>query len=206
MRPVQDVDVLIDSSPGSRKRSLLASLVPAIIVVILDQATKIWAVDRLVAGPCTEEGDGCIDLLLSLRLHLVYNRGAAFSTGTDLGPLFGLIALVMSAGLLVVASRRRDRWTPVLLGLIAGGAIGNLIDRIARADDGILSGPVVDFIDLQWWPVFNIADSAVVVGVLAYIVYSLFEPERSEPDPSDAGPELEPEPETSEVGRSESSD
>ena len=147
------------------------------LVVIVDQLTKQWADNRLVAGPCTPEGDECIDLLFSLRLHLVYNEGAAFSTGTELGPLFGVIAMVMSVVLVVVARRRVDRLGQVLLGLIAGGAIGNLIDRVVRADDGLLSGAVIDFIDLQWWPVFNIADSAVVVGVIALIVYSLIDPD-----------------------------
>lgn len=181
MRPVQDIDVLSDASAGSRRPSLLSALVPAVVVVVVDQLTKLWAERRLEAGPCRPDGDECIDLIFGLRFHLVYNEGAAFSTGADFGPLFGVIALVMSVGLLVVASRRRDRWTPLLLGLIAGGAVGNLIDRVFRAEDGPLSGAVIDFIDLQWWPVFNVADSAVVIGVLAFIAYSLFEPERSEP-------------------------
>jgi signal peptidase II len=54
--------------------------------------------------------------------------------------------------------------------------LGNVADRAFRAEDGLLSGAVVDFIDLGWWPVFNVADSAIVVGVLAIIVFTLFEP------------------------------
>lgn len=156
-------------------------------VVLIDQITKIWAGRRLVAGPCRAGGDECIDLFLGLRLHLVYNRGAAFSTGTGLGPVFGLIALVMTVVLLTVAARRLDRWSPILLGLIAGGAVGNVIDRIFRAKDGLLSGAVIDFIDVQWWPVFNVADSAVVVGVILYVAYSLLEPEGLEPGGAEPG-------------------
>jgi signal peptidase II len=54
----------------------------------------------------------------------------------------------------------------VAIGLVAGGALGNLIDRAFRAGDGFLGGGVVDFIDLQWWPVFNLADAAIVLGAL----------------------------------------
>jgi signal peptidase II len=57
------------------------------------------------------------------------------------------------------------------VGLVLGGAVGNLIDRVARADAGFLSGPVIDFVDLQWWPVFNVADSAVVVGAIMLVVF-----------------------------------
>jgi signal peptidase II len=150
---------------------------PLVAVILVDQLTKRWAEARLTAGSCTAEGVECIDLVWTLRLHLVYNEGAAFSTGTGLGPVFALIALVMSGVLFVLARRRTDALGQVLLAVIAGGAIGNLIDRMMRAEDGLASGAVIDFIDLQWWPVFNVADSAVVVGVLALIAYSLIQPE-----------------------------
>ena len=58
----------------------------------------------------------------------------------------------------------QSKFTPLAVGLIVGGAIGNLIDRAFRSDAGFLKGGVVDFVDLQWWPVFNIADAAIVVG------------------------------------------
>lgn len=180
MCATQDLDVLTPPDPGAtRGRFWLRFGLPLLLVIVIDQLTKLWADRRLVAGPCTPEGDECIDLLFSLRLHLVYNEGAAFSTGTELGPVFGLAAIVMSAVLFVLARRRTDRLGQVLFGLIAGGAIGNLIDRVFRADDGLLSGAVIDFVDVQWWPVFNVADSAVVVGVVAFIAYSLFAPDRA---------------------------
>jgi len=174
----QDVDVLKveQTQPGSR-RPLVVALGLALAVVVVDHLTKAWAVARLELGPCSANPDGCIDVALGLRFHLVHNRGAAFSTGTELGPLFGVVALAMTVVLFNMARQRADRWTPIMLGVVAGGAIGNLIDRAARADDGILSGPVIDFIDLQWWPVFNVADSAVVVGVIALVIYFFLEPD-----------------------------
>jgi signal peptidase II len=69
-----------------------------------------------------------------------------------------------------------DRRMLVLFGAIAGGAIGNLLDRLLRADDGFMSGGVVDFIDFQWWPIFNVADMAVVCGAIGLMLLSLTEP------------------------------
>lgn len=174
MRAAQDVDVL--SEPGNRAalgHPLRTAVAVALAVAVLDQVSKLW-IDRLLdPGPCTPGGDECIEVFWTLRLHLHYNPGAAFSTGPSLGPLFGVIALVMTVVLLNLARNRSDRLGPILLGVIAGGAVGNLVDRVARAEDGPLSGAVVDFIDFQWWPIFNVADAAVVVGVIAFIVYSL---------------------------------
>ena len=184
MCATQDVDVLSDRIGGPRRRPLWIALIVAALVVAVDQISKAWARSALVAGPCTPDGDECIDLILDIRFHLVFNRGAAFSSGPEFGPAFAVIAFVMSLVLFNIARKRTDRWGPILLGLIAGGAIGNLIDRVFRADDGFLSGPVTDFIDLQWWPVFNVADAAVVVGVILFILHALREPE---PEPSDQG-------------------
>ncbi|MEM7339155.1 MAG: signal peptidase II [Actinomycetota bacterium] len=160
-------------------RSLLLALVPASIVIVLDQITKAWALDALGRGPCGPDGDGCIDVFWTLRFNLVFNEGAAFSTGTSFGPVFALVAAIMSGVLLYMANQRTDRLSPLLLGTVVGGAIGNLIDRITRADDGIGSGAVIDFIDFQWWPVFNVADMAVVGGVIALIAHSMLDPTAS---------------------------
>ncbi len=82
--------------------------------------------------------------------------------------------MVMAVLLLFLATKRTDRLGIVLFALIVGGAVGNLIDRVFRAEDGLFSGAVVDFIDLGWWPVFNIADSAIVVGVVAFVLLTFF--------------------------------
>lgn len=127
-----------------------------------------WAVARLT--------DHDVRLLGGLVvLHEQRNPGAAFSIAGGATVLFTLVAAVVVV--VVVRTSRRLASMPwaVALGLILGGALGNLVDRLLR-DPGPLRGHVVDFIDLQWhgqsvWPVFNVADSAIVVGgVLAFVL------------------------------------
>ncbi|MEM8903089.1 MAG: signal peptidase II [Actinomycetota bacterium] len=131
-------------------------------LLIADQLTKWWALERLDDG-------STIDLVWTLRFRLVFNEGMSFSLGQGLGWLVGLIGLVVVAVLVVWAGRIDPRSQRVAVGAVIGGAVGNLVDRIFRADDGPLSGAVVDFIDLQWWPVFNVADMALVVGVIVLV-------------------------------------
>ena len=80
--------------------------------------------------------------------------------------MLGVIAFAMTIYLVYLSSTTADRPLSLLFAVVAGGAVGNLWDRVFRADDGFLSGSVVDFIDLQFWPIFNIADIAVVCGVI----------------------------------------
>ena len=135
----------------------------AAFALALDQLSKAWAVERL--------GDGeMIDLVGSLRLRLTMNYGSAFSLADGRGPLISLLALVVVAVLLRTGRHATRPAMAVALGLVLGGAIGNLIDRGFRAGDGFLGGGVVDFVDLQWWPVFNVADSAIVIGALLLFV------------------------------------
>lgn len=137
-------------------------------VIVLDQITKIWAASALV--------DRDIDLFWTARFNLTRNYGSAFGLGSGLGRWLGVLILFVVAGLLYYARSVTDRRMLGLLGAIAGGAIGNLIDRIVRAEDGFMSGGVVDFIDFQWWPIFNIADIAVVCGGIGLMALSLREP------------------------------
>lgn len=148
----------------SPSAALRLAVVVALVVLVIDQATKIWAVSRLETGPCTPQT--CIDVAGSLRFHLHFNTGASFSTGEGLGPFIAVLALVMSGYLLWLARSSDNRLHTTFLGVITGGAIGNLVDRIFRADEGFLSGGVVDFIDFQFYPIFNIADAAIVGGVI----------------------------------------
>jgi signal peptidase II len=137
--------------------ALLLSVAAAVLA--LDQATKAWAVDAL--------GDGhAVDLVGSLQLRLTVNHGSAFSLADGRGPLISLLALGVVAVLLRTGRHATRPAMAVALGLVVGGAFGNLIDRAFRAGDGFLGGGVVDFVDLQWWPVFNLADSAIVVGAI----------------------------------------
>ncbi len=89
------------------------------------------------------------------------NTGAAFSFGVSFGTFFMLLAAVVSAAIIVYNRRipAGEVWLRVGLGLIMGGALGNALDRA-------VSGSVTDFIDLRWWPVFNVADSSIVLGAV----------------------------------------
>ena len=101
------------------------------------------------------------------------NSGGAFSLG-DRAPLrFAIAAIVVCAAIAVTSFRARSTWHAIALGLVLGGAAGNLIDRVTR--DSGLSGRVVDFIDLHIWPVFNIADASIVVGAILLVVLALRE-------------------------------
>ncbi len=158
MRASPDVDVLI-----GRRLARAGAIVAS--VVLVDQLTKSWADGRLTRQSCSVP-DACIDLIGPLRFRLSFNSGAAFSSFTGGGPVLGVIAFVMTIYLVYLSSTTADRPLSLLFAVVAGGAVGNLWDRVFRADDGFLSGSVVDFIDLQFWPIFNIADIAVVCGVI----------------------------------------
>ena len=144
-----------DAGPASRHGA--TALITAVVVVLIDQLTKWWAVEAL-------DDDRVIDLVWTLRLRLVFNTGAAFSSFQGLGPLLGVAAVAVAAALLLNRRLVSGRWSAIATGCIAGGALGNLADRLFRSDDGFLGGAVVDFIDVQWWPVWNVADMGVVLG------------------------------------------
>ena len=134
-------------------------------VVAIDQLTKSWAVSDLA--------DHDIDLVGSLRLHLERNSGGAFSLNQGRGGLVAVAALVVVVGVLWFGrSLIASRWGALAVGFVLGGALGNLVDRVVRDGTGFLGGSVVDFIDLQWWPVFNMADMAISVGGVLLVLVS----------------------------------
>lgn len=151
--------------PTGRARSLLPTILVAAAVVLLDQLTKHWAVNRLSGGRM-------IDLVGSLRFNLTFNSGMAFGRGQGLGPVIGVVALVVVTVLLVGLRREGSRLGDVAAGLVIGGALGNIIDRLFRGD-GWFHGSVVDFIDVQWWPIFNVADMGVTIGGVLLVLSSL---------------------------------
>ena len=159
MRPLQDrgTGPALTGSPVVRRLAVVAAVAAAVVTV--DQLTKAWAVDAL-------DGGRTIDLVWTLRLRLVFNRGGAFGLATRLAPFFALAAVTVVLLLLRAGATTRDRWALAAIGLVAGGALGNLSDRAFRHGEGLLGGAVVDFVDVQWWPVFNVADSCIVVGAL----------------------------------------
>tara|TARA_B100000482_G_C12456101_1_gene238966 strand:+ start:128 stop:643 length:516 start_codon:yes stop_codon:yes gene_type:complete len=136
-----------------------SSIITSSGIVFLDQLTKWWALERLEQGQIVE-------LFWTLQFRLVRNTGIAFSQGENLGPVFGILILFVIILVVRLGAQIQSRVGKVSVGLVIGGAIGNLVDRVFRAKEGFLSGGVVDFVDFQWWPVFNVADSAIVVGGL----------------------------------------
>ncbi len=145
-------------------RALRGSMLIAAAVVAADQLTKHWALNALV--------DRDIDLFWTLRFNLVFNQGMAFSQADGLGPIIGVVALVVVVGLLVSLRRGAGSLGAVGVGLVVGGALGNVIDRLFRGE-AWFRGAVVDFIDFQWFPVFNIADMAINVGAGLLILGSI---------------------------------
>ena len=138
----------------------------ALAVIVLDQLTKHWAVTSLGT-------DREIDLFWTLRLNLAFNNGMAFGQGQGFGPVIAVIATIVIVYLLVSLQTEASPMGTIGMGLLIGGAAGNLIDRLFRGDDGFLQGGVVDFIDLQWFPIFNIADIAINVGAALLILNSI---------------------------------
>ncbi|MCQ3805770.1 MAG: signal peptidase II [Acidimicrobiaceae bacterium] len=135
-------------------------------VVVLDQLSKEWAIGRLRRGRT-------IDVLPTLEFDLTYNSGFSFGAGAGYGPLVGALVIVLCG---FIGWRIWVETLPVRAGILAailGGALGNLTDRVVRGDDGFLSGEVVDFIDVSWYAVFNVADMFVVCGCFVLVLYEL---------------------------------
>ena len=135
-----------------------------VAVVLADQATKNWALNSLSDGRT-------IDLVWTLRFNLVFNSGMAFSQGQGWGRLIGLLAIGVAVWLWFGLRKATSQLSVVGTSMLIGGALGNVVDRMFRGEKW-LAGSVIDFIDLQWFPVFNIADSAVTLGAAMLITSS----------------------------------
>jgi signal peptidase II len=152
------------NAPARRGPIAPATLLVAALVVLLDQLTKAWAVDRL-------RGGDDIDVFWTLRMHYSENTGMAFSRGQSWGPVIAVVAMLIVVGLLVTMRRGANPATGAAVGLVIGGALGNLVDRLLRSP-GWLRGAVVDFIDLQWFPIFNVADMGITIGGVLLVLLS----------------------------------
>ena len=135
------------------------------LVIAADQATKTWAENQLTGGNRHVIGP--------VNFTLTYNSGAAFSFGRGVTPIIEAVVVVLVVWLLA-ASRRVSRSASVPasigMGLLLGGALGNLADRLFRHAQGHAGG-VIDFIQAaSWWPVFNVADASIVVGVVVLVL------------------------------------
>lgn len=149
----------------------------AVVVFVLDQATKIVVRGSLAPGESIP-ADGWF------RFTHVTNTGAAFGLFQGQGPLL-LLTTVIGVAAIVTYYLYPPVQTPVLttsLGLQLGGAIGNLVDRVTL-------GHVTDFFDFRIWPVFNIADSAIVIGVIVLTGYMLLFDRTNKASPTSAQPE-----------------
>lgn len=129
----------------------------------LDRITKVWAERTLPDDP--------IDLIQGvLTLRFTTNSGGAFSLFQDIPWFFVVVSTAISLLIVLTAFRHSDLVVASSLGLVLGGAVGNLTDRFVRGSGSL--GDVVDFIDLHVWPVFNLADSAIVIGAVLLAVTS----------------------------------
>ena len=136
----------------------------AAAVVAADQATKRMAEARF---------DGRRVWVIDDFFGFTYveNPGAAFSLFGDAGPFFGAAAILVTLGVLWVLRRPRPVLERVALGLVMGGAVGNLVDRLSRGD-GLLDGKVIDWINVWTIPTFNLADAALTVAVVLLFIHS----------------------------------
>lgn len=104
-----------------------------------------------------------------LQLRLTYNTGASFSLFSNAGPILAIVAFGVVGLIIYILGEAGRRVEAVALGLVLGGAVGNLIDRLARGD-GLLDGAVVDFIDFSFFATFNVADAAINIGVALLLI------------------------------------
>jgi signal peptidase II len=153
-------------APAGR-RSAAVLLGTAAVAYVVDRLTKVWAEGSLRGRPPIT----VIPRVLDLRFAA--NPGGAFSIGQRAPWLFAAASIAVSVAIVATAGRARRPAVAVALGLVLGGALGNLTDRVLRGSG--LDGRVVDFLDLHVWPVFNLADSAIVVGAALLALTALTE-------------------------------
>ena len=132
----------------------------------IDVVSKAIVVDALADRPPLDLIHGVLDLTLTR------NAGAAFSVGVGATVIFTLVAVAVVVVIIRTAARLRSVGWAIALGLLLGGACGNLVDRFARSP-GPFRGEVVDWIHLHHWPVFNVADAAITCGALLALTLSL---------------------------------
>jgi signal peptidase II len=148
-----------DPAAPTRSRRVLALYGTAAAVLVLDQLIKHLVVSNLAGRPP-------LNVIGSfVQFRYTTNSGGAFSLLTGAPLFFGVMAIVIIGGIIYASRRAQPLSMLVVLGLILGGALGNLTDRLLRGD-GLLRGEVVDFVKVGIWPVFNLADSCIVVGGL----------------------------------------
>jgi signal peptidase II len=147
----------VKSASSSVGRRILFAAT-ALIVLVLDQTTKVLAEAYLVSGSIPIVGD-------LLRFTLAYNKGAAFSLGFGATWILTLISSVAIVALLIYGPRVKTMDWALIAGFVLGGAAGNWIDRMFRQPE-LFNGHVVDFIQIPFnFPIFNLADTFLVIGI-----------------------------------------
>ena len=154
----------MNAAPPERPRRVVLLIAVALFVIAADVISKAIVVARMPGHPPIRMLGG------ALTITLTRNAGAAFSIGNSMTIVFTAIALGVVIYILRTARNLRSVGWAITLGLLLGGATGNLLDRIFRAP-GLFQGHVVDWIQLPDWPVLNLADSAIVcAGVLVVLL------------------------------------
>src|SRR5947209_7531792 len=148
------------------RRRLPVLLVATVLAFVLDLVTKLLAVAHL------SDRAPVVVVPKVLDLQLTRNPGAAFGLAGGATIIFTLVAAAVVVFIIATARRLRSRGWAIALGLLLGGALGNLGDRLFR-DPGPLRGHVVDWIHLTHWPIFNVADSCIVIGGVLAVLLSL---------------------------------
>ncbi len=156
------------SSPAGRRRGPLLVILAgfAVLAYVLDQLTKWWVSSTMSEGQITQV------LPPVLSWHYIRNSGAAFSIGENVTWLFTIVMAVVAVGIVVQARRLGSIWWSVAMGMLLGGALGNLTDRLFR-EPFFGMGHVVDFIAVPNFAIFNIADSSVVGSVILICILTL---------------------------------
>lgn len=145
------------------------------VVVVADQASKSWALYRLATGS--------VHVVWRLDFALSFNSGSAFGLAQGWAPVIAALAVALVVGLVVALRRVRTVPMAAAIGLVLGGAVGNLADRLLRGHHGA----VVDFIALHFWPTFNVADACISVGVVVAALSLWRAPENTTGDRSVVG-------------------
>lgn len=161
-----------DRAPRSHRLFIIA-IVIAVVVILADQLTKWWAETALADGKVIKViGD-------ALRFVLVYNPGAAFSIGTGFTWIFAIVAAIAAAAIGWYAWRVKSLGRAIGLGLVLGGAVTHLGDRLFR-EPGFARGHVVDFIAYGNFFIGNVADIAIVGGAILFVIVMLVEGRRAD--------------------------
>lgn len=151
--------------PETRANRGRTALVAALVVgiIALDQLTKSLVVANLSDAPLSIVGT-------TVEFRLSRNTGGAFSLFQEFTPVLAVLAVIVAVVLVRTLQRTQDRVILVALALVLAGAVGNLIDRMARSP-GFLRGAVIDFIRVGDFPSFNVADSSITIGAVLLVIW-----------------------------------